>query len=298
MIAIRNLKMRFLKAFGVLIVFSIISCPIFLSTAYSSPPERIVSLAPSTTEILYALGLEERIVAVTTFCDYPPQAKKKPKIGGMSNPSLEAVISIRPDIVVMSTDGNPKEFEIRLQQFGIKTYIFKARRLAELPQDIREIGITLGIKEKAYSLAEEIETAINRLKSNNQTSLLKTSKPSTPKKVLFVVWPEPLIVAGQGTAIDDAIHLLGWENIASDAETKYPKYSVEEVIYRSPDVILIGKGHFKMKELSTGLLKRLSVLEAVKKGRVYYLSDALYRLGPRIVKGIEELSLYLNKYEQ
>ncbi|MBI4688892.1 MAG: cobalamin-binding protein [Nitrospirae bacterium] len=236
------------------------------------------------TEILFALGLEERIVAVTSFCDYPEEAKKKPKIGGMSNPSLEAVVSLKPDIVLMTTDGNPKEFEERLRSLRIKTYVFKQRRLSELPQGIREVGSVLGVKDKADLLANEIETTINKLKTQN--SKLKTQK----KKVLFIVWPEPLIVAGPGTAIDDAMNLLGYENIASKAKTTYPKYSIEEVIHQSPDVIFIGKGHVNMKEVSNSILKRIAKVPAVKNGAVFYVSDNLYRLGPRVIKGIEEMA--------
>ncbi len=274
------------------LLFLIIFCLFLSGKSFSAPPQRIVSLAPSITEILYAIGIDERIVAVTNFCDYPPQAKDKPKIGGMSNPSLEAVISAKPDIVVMTTDGNPKEFEDRLKQLGIKTYVFKARQFAELPQGIRELGITLGAKEKAYKLAEEIETALHQLS-------VTSHQPPVRKKALFIVWPEPLMVAGPGTAIDDALQLLGWENIASDTGIKYPKYSVEEVILRSPDVILIGKSMgVDTKENSKGLLKKLDMLEAVKKGRVYYTGDTLYRLGPRIIEGIEEMAGYLNRSQK
>ena len=260
------------------------------ATAFSAPPQRIVSLAPSITEILYAIGLEDKIAAVTNFCDYPLQAKEKPKIGGMSNPSLEAVISMKPDIVVMTTDGNPKEFEERLKQLGIKTYVFKARQFAELPQGIRDMGEALGVKENAYKLAGEIETKISNFKF--QISNFKG-------RALFIVWPEPLMVAGPGTAIDDALQLLGWENIASDTGIKYPKYSVEEVILRSPDVILIGKSMgIDTKENSKGLLKKLDMLEAVKKGRVFYTGDTLYRLGPRIMEGIVEMAGYLEKSQK
>ncbi len=271
------------------IVFLVIFCLFLLGRAFSAPPERIVSLAPSVTEILYAIGLEDKIAGVTNFCDYPPQAKKKPKIGGMSNPSLEAIISMKPDIVVMTTDGNPKEIEERLRGLGIKTYIFKARQLSELPQGIRDMGMALCVEEKAKTLAEDIENKIKNSTLNTQHSTLK-------KKALFIVWPEPLLVAGPGTAIDDVIQLLGWENIASDTGVKYPKYSVEEVIRRSPDVILIGNSMgVNTKELSKGLLKKLGMLEAIKKGSVYYTGDALYRLGPRIIEGIEEMEGYLLK---
>jgi len=267
----------------------ILFCFIFLilfhlslvTAVYAEPPKRIISLAPNMTEILFAMGLGDRIIGITNFCDYPEEAKKKQKIGGMSNPSLEAVVSLKPDIVVMTTDGNPKEFEERLHSLKIRTYVFKARRLLELPGGIRDLGTPLGVKNKADELAKEIEVKINKL---------AVGKNSKLRKILFIVWPEPLIVAGPGTAIDDAITVLGYENIASKAKASYPKYSIEEIIRQSPDVIFIGRGHVNMKEASKGLLKRLAIVPAVKNGSVFYVSDSLYRLGPRVIRGIEEIA--------
>jgi len=253
----------------------------------ASPPQRIISLAPSTTEILYALGLGDRIVGVTTFCDYPEAAKEKAKIGGMSNPSLEAVVSLKPDIVVMTTDGNPKEFEERLRSLKITTYVFTARRLSELPRGIKELGGALGVKNKADELAHEIERGIENIKKSS----LNTRPSPAKKKVLYIVWPEPLIVAGPGTIIDDAIMLLEEENIAQRAAAAYPKYSIEEVIRQAPDVILIGKGSgMDMVAVSGGILKRMTSVPAVRSGAICYLGDGLYRLGPRVVSGIEELA--------
>lgn len=267
---------------------------VFAGLSHAAPPERIVSLAPAVTEMLYALGLGEKTVAVTTFCDYPPEAKGKPKIGGMSNPSLEAVVSLRPDIVVMTTDGNPKEFHERLESLGLKTYVFRARRISELPGALRELGAALGVKERAEELAAGIEKKLKRpdYKGRRHTAL----------KTLFIVWPEPLIVAGPGTAIDDAIILLGHKNIAGDSMGDeeawswgaYPKFSVEEVIRRGPDVIFIGGGHEEMSRVSEKLLMRLKSTPAVKKGNVHYVGDRLYRLGPRVVEGVEELAVILN----
>jgi iron complex transport system substrate-binding protein len=274
----------------ILIVISIIlGTSSSVSADLASPPKRIVSLAPSMTEILYALGLGENIVGVTTFCDYPEEAKKKPKIGGMSNPSLEAVISLKPDIVVMTTDGNPKEFEERLRSLKVHTYVSTPRRLAELPQGIRELGRALNVKDNANRLAMEIENGINHYKSGH--AVFRTPSSASGKKILFIVWPEPLIVAGPGTVIDDAVTLLRYENIAATAKTAYPKYSIEEVIRQAPDVIFIGKGSgMDMQAVSQGILQRLASVPAVKNGKVCFMSDSLYRLGPRVVNGIEELA--------
>jgi iron complex transport system substrate-binding protein len=274
-------------------VFTVLIVLLLYGTCLSSPPARIVSLAPSITEILYALGLERNIVAVTNFCDQPPRAKNKPKIGGMSNPSLEAIVSDRPDIVIMTTDGNPKGIDTRLQQLGIHTYVVRATRIAELPDAIRNLGEALDIKKKADDLASGIEKAMTGYKRRAQRFSSTASSRKHKRKAIFIIWPDPLIVAGPGTAVDDVLNLLGWENIASDAGSRYPKYSLEEIINRSPDVILIGKMLDNTHELSEEILKKLSMTTAVKKGRVYYTGDALYRLGPRVVDGTRELAEYL-----
>lgn len=256
--------------------------------SYAEPPNRIISLAPGMTELLFALGLEDRLVGVTSFCDYPEAAKKKPKIGGMSNPSLESVLALKPDIVVMTVDGNPKEFEERLRGLKIKTYVFRARRLPEFSQGIRELGVVLGVREKAELLAGEIDKTLKKFSMAMQ--------PALKKKVLFIIWPEPLIVAGRGSITDDALTLLREKNIADDSRTSYPKYSIEEIIRRAPDVIFIGRGT-GMEKVSAGLLRRLKSVPAVKNGRVFYVSDYLYRLTPRTVKGMEELAGYLGRQE-
>jgi len=285
------MKLKAIFSFFLLTIFHV-----FLVTViYAEVPHRIISLAPNITEILFAMGLGDNIVGVTSFCDYPEKAKEKPKVGGMSNPSLEAILSLKPDVVIVTTDGNSKEFEERLRSLKIKTFVFKARRLHELPDGIRDLGVALGVKPNSETLAKEIETAINRFAGKKQATSINNSSPITrhstrKNKILFIVWPEPLIVAGRGTAIDDAITLLGGENIASKAKISYPKYSIEEIIHQAPDAIFIGKGHILMKDVSRDLLEKIAMVPAVKNGKVFYVGDNLYRLGPMIMMGIEEMA--------
>jgi iron complex transport system substrate-binding protein len=256
------------------------------STAFGGQaPHRIISLAPGLTEILFALGLGENIAGVTTYCDYPEEAREKPKVGGMSNPSLEAVLALKPDIVVLTTDGNPEAFERRLRSFGIKTYIFRARTIGELPDAVRQMGEALGAGQNAYTLSMGIGRAIEGSRAN---------KTASQRKILFIIWPEPLTVAGPGTIVDDAINILGHKNIASASPMAYPKYSIEDVMRQNPDVIIIGSGH-GIGEASERLLRRLKSIHSVKEGRVFYMSDSLYRLGPRIPEGIKEMDEILRK---
>ncbi len=279
-----SLKKRGIVLFG----FALLGVMISACTAFCAPPVRIVSLAPSVTEILFDLALGDRIAAVTDFCDYPGEAKRKPKIGGFANPSLEAIVAIRPDLVIMTEEGNPVEVYRRLKKLGIKTYVFRAKRLGDLPQGIRDLGGVLGIADVADRRASDVEKQL--------AGLAKKAKFFQPGrkaiKALFVIHPEPLLVAGRETVIDDALTLLGLNNIAADAGTKYPKYTIEEIVRRSPDVIFIGQGPMSAN-LSKSLMKRLETLEAVRKGRVYYVSELLYRLTPRTILGIEEISEHL-----
>jgi len=275
----------------VLLYLTFIVPLVFFSSSHAGETsQRIISLAPNMTEILFALGLGNRIVGVTSFCDYPEEAKTKTKVGGMSNPSLEAVISLKPDVVVMTIDGNPREFEERLRALRIKTYVFRATRLRELPDGIRDLGKALDVQKEAEAFAREFEAAVERVGAGERITGTRTRSPR--EKVLFIVWPEPLIAAGPGTVIDDALTLIGLGNIASDSRVSYPKYSIEEIIRRAPEIIIIGRGMERkdVEKISGGLLKRLQSVPAVKNKKVFYVSDDLYRLGPRTIRGIDEIS--------
>ena len=258
------------------------------AAATAASPERIISLAPNLTEILYDLGVENRIVAVTDYCDYPPGARTKPKIGGFVNPSLEAIVSLRPDWVVMTEDGNPQVLERRLRTLGIRTYIFKARRIKDLPQEIRTMGRILGVGSAADRRADWIETRIRRIGEGTETASRRRVR-----KAIFIVQPTPLIAAGKGTTIDDAFTILGIDNIAAAGKISYPKYSLEEIIRLGPDALFFGRGR-GMEERAKPLIERLSTLDAVRSGRVFFVGEAIYRLGPRIATGLEEMAACLD----
>ena len=257
---------------------------------HAEPPHRIISLAPNITELLFSLDLGDNVVGVTNFCDYPEEAKKKQKIGGMSNPSLEAVVSLNPDLVILTTDGNPKAFHDKLISLGLKTYVFRAKRLGEFPAGIREMGKILDMSEKADELARNIESAV---KNTERVYDPVSSVHATKKKALFVIWPEPLIIAGPGTVINDVLSLFGLRNIATQDAISYPRYSIEEIIYQNPEIIFIGRGHANVRLASEKFLDKISFVSAVRNGKVFFVSDRVYRLSPRIIQGIEEMSACL-----
>lgn len=270
--------------------FAILIWFLLCGSTAAAVPARIVSLAPSLTEILYDLGLGDRVAAVTIYCNHPPRAKMKPKIGGMTDPSLEKIVGLHPDLVVMTEDGNPAGLDERLKKLGIRTLRFRTVRLEGLPAAIRTMGTALGVSGTAAKRAERIEKALCRMK---ERALSRAGREA--RKALFIVQPDPLLAAGSGTAIDDGLKLLGVENIASDAGNGYPPYSLERVVARAPDVILIGRGPGMSNEYASGLLKKLGMLDAVKKGRVCYVNDPMFRLGPRIVEGLREMEQCLER---
>ena len=264
-----------------------------ITVSSTDTPKRIVSVAPNITEILFELGVDDRLVGVSSFCDYPEAAKQKSKIGGFSNPSLEAVVSLKPDMVFLTHDGNPQAFEERLRSMKIRTVVIQARKISDLPRGIRQVGAVVGATEKAEFLAVNIEKRINVFVERQRISP-GLAKPAKKQKVLFIIWPDPLIVAGPGTTTDEALTLLGLDNIAARTSTAYPKYSIEEILRQAPDLIFIGKGN-GMDKVADGLLKRLKAVPAVNNGRVFYVSDYLYRLGPRTMNGVDELAAHLKK---
>ncbi len=259
-------------------------------SAAAELPKRIVSLAPNITEILFAIGVQDRVVGVSSFCDYPQEAKMKPRVGGMSNPSLEAVVALQPDLVIFSIDGNPKAFEERLRSMKIPTFTLRAKRIRELSEGIRQVGAVAGASSRAEKLSKELEQKIALIEQRQVAAA--TQRKRSRLKVLFIIWPEPLIVAGPGSIADDALKMLGAQNIAGTTRSAYPKYSIEEILRRDPDVIFIGKGT-GMDRVSEGLLRRLGNVSAIRTSRVFYVSDHLYRLGPRTIQGVEELARYL-----
>lgn len=240
------------------------------------PPRRIVSLAPSLTELVSALGLEQNLVGVTSFCDRPASVKGKPTVGGPANPSLEAVLNLKPDVVLVDEEGVGTKLAGRLQKLGIKTVVFRGSRLNKLAAAVRQLGQELGVPQPANQLAARIEGA------------LKPLQTAAPVRTMFVIWPDPLVVAGPGSLLDDAMQVSGMANIADDARSGYPRLSLEAVITRNPQLIIAGQGE-KLAAPMKRMLHHLDSLDAVAHGHICTISDALYRPGPRIPEGIAEL---------
>lgn len=259
------------------ILFALLVLLTWSTACRAASPRRIVSLAPSVTEVICALGLEANLVGITSYCDRPASVRGKAIVGGPANPSLEAVYSLKPDLVVVDEEGVGPSLAARLERMGIKAVQFHGSRLAGLADGIRRLGRELGVPHNAERLAVKIER-----------SLRPTRGKRVPPRVLYVIWPDPLITAAPGTAIDDALRVAGLRNCAHDARGTYPHLSLEAVMERDPDLLVVGPVHADDFPLEK-LLRQLRTVRAVREGHICFVSDALYRTGPRIPEGIEEL---------
>ena len=159
--------------------------------ALAAPPARIVSLVPSVTETIFALGGEARLAGRTDWCDSPPAARDKPSVGGMINPSLEAIATLKPDLVIATDEGNREETAVQLRRLGIPTYLVHAHRVAEMLDMIARLGALVQRPDAVAPLVESIQARIDDVR--------RRVAGRRPPRVLYVLWPEPLIVPGRGS---------------------------------------------------------------------------------------------------
>jgi iron complex transport system substrate-binding protein len=264
------LKLGFVLIFALWIL-------IFFSYAYVEYPKRIVSTMPSITEMLFALGLEDQIVGVTTNCNYPLEALEKEKVGGFFL-NLEKVVSLKPDLIVMLEDAQKGDLQNTVDP----------QTVIEVMGTLVELGEVTGTKEKAEEVVEGMKKRILSVEAKVSELPLK--------KVLIIVGYKPLIVVGGENFIDDVIRYAGAGNIAADTKAAYPQYSFEKLLDDDPDHIIIPEGVVEKKEIEGD--SRWQSLEAVKNDRLLFIdADILSRPGPRVVEAIEEIAEFIHEEE-
>ncbi len=244
-------------------------------------PERIVSLAPSNTEILFALGLGERVVGVTDYCDYPPEAKAKEKVGGFRDPSIEKIVALKPDLV-LATGGVQRETVAQLEKLGVPVFVLDPRTVDGVLGSIRTVARLAGIPAAGEPLAESLQRRIDAVRART-AGLPEDARPA----VFYEVWPDKLRTAGPGSFIHDLIELAGGRNVAADTGQPYPEFSVESLVAADPAVI-ITPFEQTARDLAQGRRPGWQGIRAVREGRVVVVDqDLVSRPGPRLVDGLE-----------
>jgi iron complex transport system substrate-binding protein len=240
-------------------------------------PRRIVSLAPSVTETLFALGLGDRVVGVTSYCDYPAEAAQKEKVGDTMRPSIEKIVALKPDLVIASTASQLEQFVRDLDKVGIPVYVSNPRDLAGVLASIGMIGEITGADDPARDLTGKMRARIDAIDSG--MAGIK-ERPG----VLFVLGVEPLITVGGKSFINELISRAGGDSISRELEAEYPQYNLESAVAARPEVIFLQSGESKLPE-------RLNRTPAARAGRVFQIDDnLLLRPGPRIVDGLEQMA--------
>ena len=252
------------------------------------PPKRIVSLAPNITEILFGLGLDEEIVGVSTHCNFPEKAKTKVRVGSYTSLDYEKITSVKPDLIIATGVGNTRDMVDRLEQLGLSTYVIYPKNFEDTLKNTIHIGQVVNREKEARAVVEGMKKRSHKV--------IELTKDLPRPKVFVQIGDAPLVTVGKGSFADDLIRIAGGENIAEDEKEVYPRFGMEEILKRSPEVIVISsmnpEGDYQkvLREWN-----RWKMIPAVKNGRVHIMnSDLIDRPSPRIVDGLEDLARILH----
>ena len=249
----------------------------------AAPPARIVSLVPSVTEILFALGADGRVVGVTDYCDFPPAARQKPSVGWMVSPSLETIVTLKPDLVIATDEGTREETFTQVKRLGVPLFLVHAHRVGDVLDVVRRLGTLTEREAAARALVASIEGRIETLR--------RAVAPHRRPRVLYVVWPDPLIVPARDAIVTELIQIAGGESVTAGDGEAYPRFSLEAAIARDPEVIILATHGAGTGPVSREKIERFTNLAAVRSGRVHTVDgNLLHRYGPRITDGLEQLA--------
>ena len=249
---------------------------------------RVVSLAPNLTEIVFALADGNHLAGDTDFCDYPPEAVQKPHVGGPVNPNLEEIVSLMPDLVLATKSINRRETVNALDHIGLPVYVTDPHSVEEMIASVEHLGNALGTEKSAAVVAEDLRWRLSDLD--------RRLAGATPRRVLFVVWTDPLISIGRDTFIADALRRAGSLSVV-EKKAEWPHVSLEEIVRLQPEVLVFASAHAGDAQRDIDALRTRPGwrnLDAMKHGNVVVVSDAINRPAPRMLDAIERLARALH----
>lgn len=251
-------------------------------------PMRVVSLAPSITEIVFDLGCGNRLVGVTRFSNYPKKAESIPRVGTYVYLDTERIVSLAPDLCIAIKEGNPKAVIDRLTSLGIPVYAINPGNIKTVMQTISEIGALLGVKKRAQKLVGSMRERLARISARLPLSVVRP-------KVFLQIGISPIVSAGKGTLVDELIRLAGGDNVAG-MFSGYPRFSVEDVLSLGPDIIIVASmARDRSFKAVIDMWRSWPGLAAAKSGRIFMAdSDLLNRPTPRLIDGLEQLAALIH----
>lgn len=247
------------------------------------PPRRLVSMAPNITEALYAIGADSLLVGVTSFCNYPPQAKEKTKIGDYISPDYETITSLKPDLILLNVESKSNPTYQALENLGLPIYVVNIDDYDGVMKMIENLGkITL-----TNSRARNLIDSLNLVRDNYRKQIPSDSIPGA----FVIISTNPLMTASGKTFINDVIKMSGLYNIYSKEEMEYPTISYEDVLNKDPDYIILPTDTTNNSSIETSLNEirdGLSTTKAVKQNNIIIIdADVMFRPGPRVLNGVD-----------
>ncbi len=253
----------------------------------AAPAQRIISLAPHITELLYAAGAGGRVVGATSYSDYPAAARALPRVGGYAHIDLEAVLALRPDLVVAWKSGNSAAQLDRLRALGVAVYVSEPHRLDDIPTDIEHLGVLAGSEDSAHAAAQEFRLRHARL--------AKRYAKRPPVTVFYEIWNPPLMTINGEQIISDVLRLCGGVNLFADLPVLAPTVDVEAVVQKNPEVIFMSDRRNRDANPDNPW-QRWKGLRAVQAGNLFWIPpDLMQRQTPRILQGAEMLCADLER---
>ena len=250
------------------------------------PVNRVVSLAPNLTEIVFAVGGGNRLVGRTSYCDFPPEAKSVPEVGDTGTPNLERIIAVKPQVVLVSTSSQLEVFTQQLQNQNVAVFVTDPRDLEGIFRSVEQIGEMLGQKDQAAQLVQKLRERTNAVET--------AVKQKPPVRVFYQVSAEPLYTIGREAFVTDLIRRAGGVSVTADVPGAWPKYSAESALAAKPEAIILPTGG-SMGAANSAVTDALRQSPATLGGRVYKINDDhLARPGPRVVDGLEEMARALH----
>ena len=252
----------------------------------------MITLAPNLTEIVFAVGAGDRLVGNTSYCDYPEQAKSIAKVGDTLHPSLERIIALRPQVVVVSTASQLEVFTQQLQSQNIAVIVTDPHDLEGVFRSIEQLGRVLGHEQQARALVQKLR--------ERTTAVEQRVKQEQPVRTFYQVSGEPLYTAGHDAFVTDLMQRAGAASVTADVPGAWPRFSNESALAAKPDAIILPTGG-SMGAANANVAEALRNSPAVNAGRVYKINDDhLARPGPRAVDGLEEMAraLHPNAFKQ
>jgi iron complex transport system substrate-binding protein len=252
--------------------------------ALPDSPQRVISLAPNITEIIFALGQEHRLKGVTTYSDYPAKATTFPKVGSYVHLDLEKIVALKPDLCIAIKDGNPRSVIMRLEKLDIPVYAVDPRNLEAIIETVLDMGNLLKADEQANALAHQMRT---RIKNIEQRIERTKNKP----KVFFQIGVSPIVSVGTNTFIHELIVMAGGQNIAQ-GKTAYPRFSKEQILSLMPEIFIISSmTNTESIDQLKNQWNKYPQIPAIKNNRLHHVDSNIFdRPTPRLVDALELLA--------